>query len=228
MATLSNLITYISSDYLSDPNNKIWSQASITRALNIAQNDMQKDLIGLLNNQDSYYSFSTVVWTQSYTLPTDFVRLSEIRYNGRPLVKTTRKQVQDTYTTITSGQPYRYYIWDNTLYVNPNPDAVGTIDMLYTASYTIIDSSNPSGVPTDLEQALLMRACVILFKQKMKFDASQMRDQEYQVQLNKAVQWLVQDENMNYDTTKRRSRGMNGQWYWPNATQLWYGYWRWW
>lgn len=206
MATQSNLIIYISSDYLRDRNNKRRSTDSIIRAINVAQYDIQKDLWTLLNNQDNTYTISTVIAQWSYSLPTDFISLSQIRYQWQPLVKSTKKEINSMFSTISSWTPYYYYLFDNQLSVYPVPDKVGVLDMIYYWSYPIIDSTNGSWTPTDLETALMMRASSILFKQVMMIDSANLRDQEYEKQLMKARAWLLQDENLVFDNTNMWSR----------------------
>lgn len=88
-------------------------------------------------------SLSLVAGTESYSLPDDFYKVLAVFYNDAagdryPLERFSLDDLGEWQNgqvlPITSGEHYRYRVFDRSLYVTPEPDASGSIELWYVPS----------------------------------------------------------------------------------------------
>lgn len=79
------------------------------------------------------YSTPTVSGTQEYAYPTYMIGIQRVMYNGTKLKKINTRQddmlTLGNFTSTDTGTPAYYFIFDETIFVRPTPDAVGTLQV---------------------------------------------------------------------------------------------------
>lgn len=150
--TLAQLITLMQT-WLDDPQGGYFTDAICTTFLNNAQRQVQRKLI---QSGEMWYTqtvqTSTVADSQSYTLPEDFLRLHKLTLivsgtypNQNPMrLKYVTPVESDAFPTGT-GMPRAYYLNKNSLFLLQVPNAVYTLEMLY--SYLVEDMSSAADEP---------------------------------------------------------------------------------
>ena len=184
-------------DYLRDPNYKIWNQNSQTRAIQKWYIQVQSDLQREAPINESNQSITVVIWTQSYTLETDYVRMKLVRFNGDILRETSQKSIKMQYETMQLGTPDSYYLYWGSLYVHPIPNVSGTIDVDYYASAPLVADWTDSTLPTDFNDAICLFATSKLMQWVGKADMAKQFfwDYMWEVMKLRAKYWL-NDENI--------------------------------
>lgn len=147
-----------------DPNSKIFSDSVLDGFINDAYFQIQKDWgFRWRENYDNTEQSSTA-GTGEYSLPSDFVKLDLIRYNGDDLKKTTKKELKIQNSSLTTqGNPYYYYIYGNVYGIYPLPDSTKTIDIDYFKRLPTITTSVDSDFPIDFDNAIACYAAYLAF-----------------------------------------------------------------
>lgn len=197
MTTWPALISQLSEDYVRDPNHRLWTEASKYRALNKALTQFQADLERSDMTNEETTTISSVAGQQEYDLPTDFARLSLVRYNNDRLYRTTLKDIKEQYDTMTQWTPDRYYTYENKLWLHSVPSTSWqAIELLYYKTLPDISSSVGSPFPTDCDDALLAYASYKLLAPLYR-DRAMASMQDYNVILSALrSRYRVPDENM--------------------------------
>lgn len=198
MATLLELRQTVSSTLLRDPNNKVWPVSFIDKSINNWYTRIQQDCLDMYEDWDQNFTQQSTPGTQEYTLPSDFLRLQLARFNGVQLHRTTKKEIKEKYTTMTQWQPWYYYLSKWKLGLFPVPDSSGEIDVDYTASLPTITDSVDSLNPVYLDMAIAYYAAAECFDQVGKYDQSKVYRDRYDSEINKAMLYMVQDQNLYY------------------------------
>lgn len=196
MASLTTLLSRLSSELLRDPNNRIRPTTTLTYALNTAQSYLQSQFQSMVDDTESIAS--TVDGTQEYNLPSDFAKLISVQYNDQPLTRTTLEELREIYKTFTQWTPTYYYIRPWVIWLYPIPDAVWTIRLYFSNLLPTITTWQDSSVPSMLDDALLYKAASICYRQVGRWDMASIRDIEFEKEVNKALINLVRDFNLSY------------------------------
>lgn len=197
MASLTNLRQLVA-DVTRDVNYRIRPLATVDRAINSAYTTVQQELENFIDTTNATQTITIIAWTQEYTLPSLFLKLQTVTYNNIALFRTERKKIIENGTITSTGSPIYYYIKGNEIWLYPTPQEAGTISIEYTALLPTITTSEDSQAPELLDQAIAYKAVTILFKQVQKLAEAQVRDQEYQMEINMARLSLLKDENLTY------------------------------
>lgn len=216
MASLTNLRQLVA-DVTRDPNNRIRPLATVDRAINSAYQTIQQELENFIDTTNATQTISIIPWTAEYTLPSLFLKLQTVTYNNIALFRTERKKIIENGTITSTGSPIYYYIKGNEIWLYPIPQEAGTISIEYTALLPTITTSIDSQAPELLDQAIAYKAATILFKQVQKLQEAQVREQEYQNEINLARLSLLKDENLTY-----RKVGTDYPTTSPKAFDFWY------
>ncbi len=197
MASLTNLRQLVA-DVTRDPNNRIRPLATVDRAINSAYTTIQQELENFIDTTNETYTTTTIAWQQEYTLPTNFLKLQTVVYNWIALLRTTKKKIVETDQNTTTGSPIYYYIHGGNLWLYPTPNQAQTITLTSTVTLATITDTEDSQAPELLDWAIAYKAVAILFKQVQKIQEAQVREQEYQSEINMARLSLLKDENLTY------------------------------
>jgi len=202
MATLVSLREQVT-DITRDPNYRIRPLATLDRAINNAYVTIQQDLESYIDDSNQTTTVAGVIWTQEYTLPTDFLVAQQIRRTTStqsvPLLLTTKKKLQTQFTTMTTGVPTNYYIYAGNIWLYPIPLDSWTIEITYTAKLATITTSVDSANNDILDNAIAYKAASMLFKQVQKLDESQIRAIEAQKEIDSARMTLRWAEDYRYE-----------------------------
>lgn len=105
---------------------------------------------------------STVAGTQSYAFPTNAFEIKRVEYNGAKLKPIDMTQ-DDSLTLLNSnttaqGTPSHYWIWNDTIYLRPIPDAVQTLKIYsYNRPAAVTSASQTLEIP------VLFHMCIVDF-----------------------------------------------------------------
>jgi len=216
MASLTNLRQLVA-DVTRDVNYRIRPTATVDRAINSAYTTVQQELENFIDTTNATQTITIIPWTAEYTLPSLFLKLQTVTYNNIALFRTERKKIIENGTITSTGSPIYYYIKGNEIWLYPTPQEAGTISIEYTALLPTITTSEDSQAPELLDQAIAYKAVTILFKQVQKIQEAQVREQEYQQEINLARLSLLKDENLTY-----RKVGTDYPTTSPKAFDFWY------
>lgn len=161
-------IRALASYWLDDVNNGYFSTTELDIYINQAQREVQKLL---LNSAQDYYTkcarTSTVINQARYALPSDFLKLLRLSYvtsgtganeSFQRIYPITRNE-QDIAKYQTTGDPYNYFYFKNTIRLVPIPDRVVTLELEY--AYRVADMSadgSEPDVPEDYHELLAIFA----------------------------------------------------------------------
>lgn len=97
-----------------------WSDAELLQLVETRSNEMLIN-IGLIRSKDT--SVTSTSGTNSFSFPTDFVKLQRIWYAGVPLKYIPFRQFESRTPsgTAPSGTPREFTVWADTVYMVPTP-----------------------------------------------------------------------------------------------------------
>ena len=103
-------------------------------------------------------STSTVVGTRSYSLPTRAIAIKRLTYDDQKLKKISFRE-DDALTlwdegTSTTGTPYFYELFADSIYLRPVPDAVKTLKFYYFKEPAVITIAETIESPTRYHMAM--------------------------------------------------------------------------
>lgn len=199
MSTLVSLREQLN-DITRDPNNRIRPLTTVDRAINSWYQMVQQDLENFIDDTNYTYTASTIAGTQEYALPSDFLTLQSVMYNNIALLPTERKKIIESDQNTTTGSPIYYYVRGGNIWLYPIPNGVWTLVIDQTKTLPTITTSVDCSAPTLLDNAIINKAAALLFKQVAKSER-QIREQEYEKEINSARLSLRWDENLTYNKT---------------------------
>lgn len=211
MSSLSTLLTKLRDEVKIDPNDKIWSQSTKTRALNAAYFQVQKDGNFDWPENVAEYTFSTVAGTREYAQPSDFVRLELIRFNGQWLDKEDKLHLKMAYSSsfaTNQGTPNTYYVYGRYIGLDPIPNTTGTVDLDYRKKLPEMTSLVDCAFTEDFDEATVLYAAYKLFKQAKQLDRAKTAYEDYQLEIDKlTASRLYVDAFHTRFKNERRPRG---------------------
>lgn len=204
MATIEALRQLVI-DNTRDPNYKVRPQATVDRAINNAYDTVQQELEGFIDTTQSSTTITTVAGQQEYDLPADFNILQTAQYASTALYYTTKNLIIDNNSSTSAWVPAYYYTRWSKLWLYPIPNTANTVTINYTALLPTISESVDSDNPAVLNFAIACKATALLFKQVNKMQEAQVREAEYQQEINNARLSLRKDDNITYHLTPNLS-----------------------
>jgi hypothetical protein len=199
MTTTAQFKTRLSEDYTRDPNYSVRKESAVERALDKWYTQLQRDLWRDTGANEDTATDTSVSWTELYDVPTWFVRMQLVRYDGEELVRTTREQTRRRDENTQSWTPDYYYIhWDKVgLY--PVPDDSKTIDYQYLGQQTSLSSVWSSALPDICDDAITLYAAYKLFLGVRDSNSASLMKQDYLDEVNMLRSTLLfNDENMTF------------------------------
>lgn len=105
------------------------------------------------------YTASTVASTRTYAYPTNTMAIKRIEYNGQKL-KPIDFREDDAITwgdssTTDSGTPQYYAVWNETIYLRPIPDSVGTLSIYSINEPSSITVASVLEIPSEYHMDLV-------------------------------------------------------------------------
>lgn len=163
MTSLSSLIDQLNQEIRMDRFNKLWDTTQKTQFLNQAYFQVQKDMGFKLRENQALYTINTVAGTREYALPSDFVLLKMVTYNGQPLEKTEYEDLKYRQIADVQGTPYEYYIYGTNIGLNPIPDSIKPAILYYRKRLPTLTSSQGTTPPSDFDLAIIKYAAYLLW-----------------------------------------------------------------
>lgn len=166
MTSLSNLRTQLSQDFTRDPKNHVFPLPSVDRALNKAYERLQTSLQFWLRDSEAEHTATSVAGTMYYALPSDFMRVGLVRFDGYVLYKSTIEDLKAKYSTFSSdtGTPVAYFLYGDNIGLYPIPDRGATIDMQYSKMLPTITTSQDTTTSSAVDDCLCAYASYLLFR----------------------------------------------------------------
>ena len=116
---------------------------SIPDFITLAETRHRRDF--KIRRMETRVTANTIVDSEYYTLPDNFVAMRNIQLNTNPktsLEYLTPEQMDRIHAGSTKGKPKAYSIIGNNIQLRPLPDSVYQIEMLYFKYFTPLSDSN--------------------------------------------------------------------------------------
>jgi hypothetical protein len=139
------------------------------------------------------YSTSTVASQQEYDFPTATISIKRIQYNGKKLKQVTMRE-DDTITgldqsTTDTGTPQYYFIWNETIYLRPLPDGIGTLKIWTYNEPQALTISSTLEVPTQFHYDLVDYMVSEMAAKDLNFTAAQFYQSKWEKAKMAAKRW---------------------------------------
>lgn len=210
VSTLSDLRDMTRNLYLRiDPNWKIRNNSVLDQLINRAYIQVQKDWMDSRKQQQHEYSFSTIGWDNSYSLPSDFLKMSLVKREQQIINPTTKEQVYHLSSSVWS--PVSYYIYNWVLSFYPSPSGSVPVSFLYNKRLPTITSAQNSQLTTDFDYAIACYAAYLWCGGVEKDSKAQRLYSEYQNTISMLkYQYLVTDYVYTYSNNRNAQRNLLG------------------
>ena len=164
MATRQTIRDNVRGELKIDPNGRVWSDTVLNRNIEIARRKIQQD-----GNFDWHFNdgedttIITVIGTQEYALPNNFVRLESVKYDTSPLTTTTKNYLKRTNSTLAvNGRPSQYYLLGSKIGLWLRPDDAKTLDLTYRKKLDAFTGDSSTEVmDDDFIEAIVQYACYL-------------------------------------------------------------------
>lgn len=154
--------------WLDDPNAGYFTAANTIQWINLAQREVQKQLI--MAGENYYVQTSTtltVVGQAQYVLPSDFLKEHRIEIieegTGSNEVRQALVEItinQQDFIPIALGQPENYYLQKNSIFISPTPSIPNQVMRLYY-SYRAADialTTDICDIPEEFQEYIALLA----------------------------------------------------------------------
>lgn len=145
------------------------------------------------------YTFNLVSGTGEYPLPTDFIKMDVVTYNGQSLKKTDRGTLKKMVNgAFTSGNPYAYYITGSNIGFYPIPVG-GVAGLEYFKKLPTLTEVQGSELPSEFDDAICTYASYIAFNGVNKIDKATVMRADYQdIMSTLLMSYIYDDLNVSY------------------------------
>lgn len=146
--TVAEAITYCRRMHNAEGDDN-WADEEICKLLEAKANECVQ-ISGLI---EDVVTTSTVADTDEYAFSLfdeDMQFLKRLEYNGEPLKRISHKyyELRVPLGVNPSGKPNEYFVWNNTIYLTPNPSEVGTLTAFIEKKQSAIaDATGTLDVP---------------------------------------------------------------------------------
>lgn len=108
---------------------------------------------------EKLYTTSTVASQQTYVFPTNTIMIRRVEYNGQKLQKIDIREddliTNLSMSTSATGTPGFYFEWEETLYLRPVPDSVGTLKIYSYNEPQAVVTTTALEVPTQWHMGIV-------------------------------------------------------------------------
>lgn len=134
-------------------------------------------------------------------------QIESLHFNGRRVPNMAFAQAEETVSqsdpnnTITASEPVLWYEWGGSFTLWPAPNAVGSIDVYYTASPTaLVDSSSVLSIPDDFFNDVVNYVLQQAYEMDEDWQASQTKQAQFDESMVKRGEDVRSAQNMTYET----------------------------
>lgn len=207
MSTLSNLVSDLRDYIKSDPNDRIWSQASKESAINNAYFQLQKDGNFRWPENEGTTTQAMTAGTAEYALPADFIRLELVQD------ATALGELTPTSKSIVvrngagSGKPSSYYLYGGKLGFYPTPDSGYTMNILYRKRLPTMTAAVDCEFPADFDPAIVRMAAYMIWSTTKNQGKTAQALEDYKIFLQGLKNgYLFQDANISFGYQRGANR----------------------
>ena len=129
-------------------------------------NDAQTDIVRKTEVLQIHAETDSVGNDGSYDLPSDFIRIRRVSYDGTKIDRIELEEIDDVRGSRgrgnTSGDPVWYYVWGTRLWLYPAPDenGIGNLDIYYVkAPDELVNSADIPEIPSHMHEDIV-RYCL--------------------------------------------------------------------
>lgn len=223
--TLSELYAKVRSEMKVDRNGRIWSNADIKEAINLAILTVQKAANFNWQINDACQTIQTVQGQAEYSLSSDSQGLQLVEYNSDAIFSADKLEIQALNKTLPAGTPRFYYIYWGNLGLSPIPTTSNQeIKVWYQKFLVPLDvDTDTLPFPADFCKTVVLYASYDLFTQtsdSTNLQRANVKLERYKQELNTIrLAYLIPDRGqVKYKTSyiapsrkAMRSRGLAGR-----------------
>ncbi len=214
MASLSDLISRVQF-FIDETTFQNFTQAAITYAINVAQQDVAKEIVheyedffevqSLLNPSGG----GTIPTIEFYTLPSDFLKFKRIERNdtNEPIPPIDQNEkVWNNYslaTVVTQNSPLSYYVMGTSVGFNPVPQTAIPVLMTYVQRLPdLVNLADVSPIPSEHHDMIAVQAAIDMM---IKDEADTTAMQNRYNQLLNSLQRTLRDRQIQEPKRVRRT-----------------------
>ena len=112
---------------------------------------------------ENTYTTPTVASTQEYALPSRYLDIKRVTYNGTKLQPISMREYDEltwpNTTTTTTGTPTYYYYFGETIGLYPSPDSAVTLKIWLVQGHDAITSASTLEIPIQYHHMLVDGVC---------------------------------------------------------------------
>lgn len=154
--TVDEIIDYVRNIHNeSNAQTKFWSDDELYSLIEVKSNQINTMVPGLIQGSDT--STTTVASTAEYTIPTGFIEVHRVWYDGRPLKYVGFRPFESRRPTgvATSGLPREFMIWNDQIILSPPPSEAKTLTFWGTKiQATITSGATTPSIPVVFHSCL--------------------------------------------------------------------------
>lgn len=98
-------------------------------------NDGQLEIVRKTECLEGLATTVTTVEDESYSVPTEFIRIERVTYDGNRLQEITMEKLDELYpnrdSSDVSGEPEYYYLWSRNIWLYPAPSSAKSLAIYY-------------------------------------------------------------------------------------------------
>lgn len=202
MSTLVELRGRARQEYTKiDPNGKIWDNNILDIFVNESYTKFQRATNYDLQENEETYTLPITGWSE-YSLPSDFVRLEDVKANSNELKKKSKQDV-NCWVSV-SDTPSYYYLFKNKIWFYPAPTGSDTIEIIYKKKLPKLTDAVDSELPEDFDEAISLYACYLMCLSVEKVQKAQIVLAQYKaVESDLFAMGINNDENISFWLERR-------------------------
>jgi len=118
-----------------------WSDTELYQLIQAKCNDVVS-VVGLIQAIDT--SITTVASTQSYSYPSNVIRIRRVQYDGRPtkLISLREFETRQPTGVAATGTPFEHVLWADKIIFYPTPNAAETVTLYVEKQQSAITSGS--------------------------------------------------------------------------------------
>lgn len=143
---------------------------------------------------EGIYTASTVIGQQGYSYPSTAISIKRISYEGVKLKNYTMRE-DDSVTgldqsTASTGTPTYYFIWNETIYLRPVPDSVGTLKIYTYNEPQVITATSSLEIPSQFHMGLVYYIVSAMALKDGNINVAREYDMKWQKTVIDAKKWV--------------------------------------
>lgn len=213
MSTTAVLLSKLRDYMKMDPNDKIWSTANKTAALNTGYFQVQKD--GNFNWQENEETatWNTIGGTQEYAIATyvpNFIRMDLVQFTDTSGAIYPYTKAQALMNSLSgTGRPSNYYIFGNKIGFYTVPDTSYPIRIMYRKKLPTLTTLVDSSFSEEFDDAIVMYAAYKIWSSTKNAVKTAQALQDYKLSIDLLKMSYIFNDTSNLTFPYQRASAMN-------------------